>query len=163
MRIAIAIALSLLASAAFAGDQVTINNPSNTYTAVVDSQGLHVVCDDCVIPAGATANQMTTTLSSSLVVTGKHGLIGFHLTNTNTVSEYIMLFDSASAPADGAVTPLGCFVIPAPQSPAVSSTLSMANNSPAPTYQSGIVVVVSSTGCFTKTATSTAYISVLYQ
>lgn len=105
--------------------------------------------------------QATSAAASNLIVSGPHLLLGFHV--TPTVAGYVMIFDATSAPADGTVSPLGCFGVPAPASAGLSSTLSMANTPLATTAQNGIAVVFSTTGCFTLTKSSTAYISVLYQ
>lgn len=67
---------------------------------------------------------------------------------------FVMVFDSASVPADGAVTPKLCFNLPA------TTTLSH-NFSTGPLYlPTGFSMAFSTTGCFTKTASSTAYFSV---
>jgi len=65
---------------------------------------------------------------------------------------YVMIFDATSAPADGAVTPKYCWQVPA--------NGGMALSWPTPAiFSAGIVVVFSTTGCFTKTASSTAFFS----
>lgn len=103
----------------------------------------------------------TTSASSSVVVSGQHTLLGFHVTAPS--AGYVLAFDATSEPANGAVQPLGCFTMPAPVAPGISATLSMANVPVAAQTQTGITVVFSTTGCFTKTASATAFISVLYQ
>lgn len=72
---------------------------------------------------------------------------------------YIMLFDATSAPVDGAVTPKKCW---GPMSSAGPFSLSWGIG-PVLTMATGITVVSSSTGCFTKTATNAAFLSVEYQ
>lgn len=71
---------------------------------------------------------------------------------SGTTAGYVLTFDATSAPADGAVTPKHCFVLPA------SSSVSLSWSTPA-AFATGIVAVFSSTGCFTKTASATAFFS----
>lgn len=74
---------------------------------------------------------------------------------TGATAGWLMLFDATSAPADGAVTPIKCFgEIPASSTVGISWPL----GSP-PTFVNGIVAVFSSTGCFAKTASATAFFS----
>lgn len=66
---------------------------------------------------------------------------------------YVMLFDATTIPADGAVTPAYCI-------PLAANTGLQTNFRAEPTrFVNGVVVVFSSTGCFTKTASATAYIA----
>ena len=66
---------------------------------------------------------------------------------------YVMVFNSATAPADGAVTPVKCWSL------AATSSMHMTFN-PVPMHLgTGVTVVFSTTGCFTKTASATAHIS----
>jgi hypothetical protein len=71
---------------------------------------------------------------------------------TGGTAGYIMTFNAASVPADGAVTPVECVQIPANSTVSVSFI-----NGPADVYSTGIVAVFSSTGCFTKTVSATAF------
>lgn len=71
---------------------------------------------------------------------------------TGAVAGYVLVSDATSAPADGAVTPKFCFILPA------SGSLGVVWNPPA-VMATGITVSFSSTGCFTKTASATAFIS----
>jgi len=66
---------------------------------------------------------------------------------------WIMIYDATVAPADGAVTPAKCFAQP----PGATSA-SYAFNVPI-SFGLGIVIGVSSTGCFTKTQSVHAFIS----
>lgn len=70
---------------------------------------------------------------------------------TGAVAGYLMTFNAVSAPADGAVTPIECVVAPA------SSTVSLDFGETAEPYVTGLTAVFSSTGCFTKTASATAF------
>lgn len=65
---------------------------------------------------------------------------------------YVMTFNATAVPADGAVTPVTCVVLPA------TSTVSISYESgPSEYMNTGYVAVFSTTGCFTKTASATAF------
>lgn len=54
LLVSISVAAILVGGYAWAGSPVTINNPANTQTAIVDSAGLHVVCDTgCLAGSGS--------------------------------------------------------------------------------------------------------------
>lgn len=82
---------------------------------------------------------------------GAGNLYGISIT-TGATAGYVLVFNATSAPADGAVTPLFCYVVPA------SSSLGVAFQTPA-AFSTGITASFSSTGCFTKTASATAFIA----
>lgn len=74
---------------------------------------------------------------------------------TGATAGYLMLFDAPAAPSDGAVSPVKCF-----GSIAINSAFSISwGSGPPPTFANGIVAVFSSTGCFSKTVSATAYFS----
>lgn len=102
----------------------------------------------------------TTVPAQSLSVGGSHVLLG--LTVTAPSSGYVLVFDATSAPADGPVVPAGCWYVPPPVSVGQSATLSMANTPLGVATVTGITVVFSTTGCFTKTG-SAAFISLTFQ
>lgn len=70
---------------------------------------------------------------------------------TGGTAGYLMIFNATSAPADGAVTPTECVVAPA------NTTTSFDFGDTSEQYVTGLTAVFSSTGCFTKTASSTAF------
>jgi hypothetical protein len=75
-----------------------------------------------------------------------------------TVTGFFMLFDATSAPADGAVTPLG--VVPV----AAGQAVSFAYPATSPlSFSTGLVGVFSTTGPFTKAASATAFLSARVQ
>lgn len=80
--------------------------------------------------------------SSHVLKSGPGNLYSVYATGA---TGYLMVFDATSAPADGAVTPKLC--VPA------GSSVSYLPGPPA-YFSTGIVAVLSSTGCFTKTAVS---------
>lgn len=69
---------------------------------------------------------------------------------TASVGGYFMVFDSATVPPDGAVTPVHCRPV------AANSGIAMVFPYPA-RFKNGLVVVFSTTGCYTKTISPTAY------
>ncbi len=91
--------------------------------------------------------------SSGVVLrTGTTNLAGLNVVTGGTAG-YVMLFDAATVPADGAVTPLRCM-------PVAANTGIDVNFRAAPLrFDVGAVVVFSSTGCFTKTASATAFLA----
>lgn len=96
----------------------------------------------------------TTALASSLVLKASAGsFYGLQVTNGATAG-FVMLFNAATAPADGAVTPTKVYAM------AANSSLSVSVGGGPPTaFSTGVTVVYSSTGPFTKTASATAFIS----
>lgn len=107
--------------------------------------------------AGATTEAVTAALASNLVVKASAGnLYGFQISADSTLSAaawWIMIFDSTTLPGDGAVTPAKCYAMP------LGST-GFSGSWPLPArFSTGIVIGVSTTGCFTKTASIHAFIS----
>lgn len=89
--------------------------------------------------------------ASHILKTGPGTFYGGEVTIGATAG-FLLLFDSATIPADGAVLPLKCWVVPA------SSTIAV--NCPMPVAcSSGISVVFSTTGPFSKTASASAFFS----
>lgn len=71
---------------------------------------------------------------------------------TGATAGFVMIFNATSAPADGAVTPIDCVQAPA------NTTVSLSNGSgPPDVFSTGITGVFSTTGCFTKTISATAF------
>jgi hypothetical protein len=88
--------------------------------------------------------------ASHLIKAASGNLYSLYVT-TGTVPGYLMTFNSTSVPPDGPVTPVECVAAPA------NGTVSISFSGPPDIYSLGIVAVFSSTGCFTKTASVTAY------
>jgi hypothetical protein len=100
------------------------------------------------------ATPVSTTAVGSNLTTTTGQLLYINVTSGASAG-YVMVFNTASAPADGAVTPTFCYVL------AANSTLSTTYNAiAAPNFSTGITVVFSTTGCFTKTASATAFIAI---
>ncbi len=99
----------------------------------------------------------TATASGSLIAKATSGwLNGFDATAGGT-DGYVLIFDSATVPTDGTVTPKFCYNLP-------KNTTTGATWLSYPTpFTNGIVMVFSSTGCFTKTISNTAFFSAQIQ
>ncbi len=104
-----------------------------------------------------TTKVSTAALAASLVVRNATStLLGFDVGADSTLSGaawWVMIFDATSAPGDGAVTPAKCYA-----APAGATSLSGGFTAPA-SFSTGITIAVSTTGCFTKTASTHAFIS----
>lgn len=92
------------------------------------------------VGAGFVLRQGTTNLAGLNVVTG-------------ATAGYVMLFDATVVPADGAVTPLRCMPV------AANTGIDLNFRGSPLRFDNGLVVVFSSTGCFSKTASATAYLA----
>lgn len=88
-----------------------------------------------------------------IIKAGAGNLYGLNVASGATAG-VVQVLNSATIPADGAVTPIKCYYL------AANSSLDL-NLRAAPVYAStGVVVVFSSgTSCFTKAASATAFIS----
>lgn len=100
--------------------------------------------------AGIAPVVSTAAEASHLIKAAPGNLYSLYVT-TGAAAGYVMTFNKASIPPDGPVTPIECAVAPA------NSTVSISFNGPPDIYSMGIVAVFSSTGCFTKTASPTAF------
>lgn len=96
-------------------------------------------------------------LAANTIIKASAGnLYSFEVAADSTLSAaawWIMIHNATSAPADGAVTPLKCYAMPLG-----TTTFSAAFPTPV-AFSTGIVIGVSTTGCFTKTASTHAFIS----
>ena len=149
-------------SLAFAGQPVTIHNSANTQAACVDNNGnLCVTLNGSGGTSGATHTQ-TSALATSLPVKASKGtLYSFEVNADSTLSAaawYIMIYDATSKPAAGAVTPAKCYGIPSGTTQAGGTF-----NSSGVAFTTGIVIAVSTAGCFTQTDSAHAFIAGDYQ
>lgn len=88
--------------------------------------------------------------------TGPGNLYRLSVTTGGT-GGYLMVFDATAAPADGTVAPAVCRAV------AANSTLTVALADPTARFGTGIAAVFSSTGCFTKTVSATAFFEGYFQ
>lgn len=112
-------------------------------------------------PSSASSSGLTpvtsTALAANTVIKASAGnLYSFEVSADSTLSAaawWIMIYNATSAPVDGAVTPLKCYAMP-------SGTTAFSAAFPTPiALSTGGVIGVSTTGCFTKTASTHAFIS----
>ena len=122
------------------------------------------------IPAGAAnIGQLTpativscSALCASQVIKGSAGtLYSFEVAADSTLSGaawWIMIFNATSLPGDGSVTPAKCYALPSG-----ATGFTGAFDAGGIAFGTGITIGVSTTGCFTKTASTHAMISGDYQ
>lgn len=102
--------------------------------------------------SGGIAPVVSASAESNHVIKNTAGLFYDAYVTTGATAGYFMAFNATSAPGDGAVTPTACVQAPANQ------TVSLGvSGSPPAVYSTGVVLVFSTTGCFTKTASATAF------
>lgn len=162
MRYLLAAFLLLLAApAAFAGCYDTdvppglIRGGNCLYFLTVNSDGS---INAAIGPSSASTSGIAPVVSASaesnhVLKSSAGNLYGVCVTNGATAG-YMMFFNATSAPADGAVTPVGWVA-----APGVNTTYCYDPGAVPDYYSTGITVVYSSTGPFTKTASATAAFS----
>lgn len=122
-----------------------------------DGTGLGVTAV-ATVPSSAASSAITpvvtSAVASSLVAKASAGnLYGFQVTSGASAG-YVLLFNATSLPGDGAVTPIKCYVL------AANSTLGVDfRPGPMMRFGTGLTIGFSTTGCFTLTASATAFIS----
>ena len=95
---------------------------------------------------------ITSAAAGSLTVRGGSGrLMGLNVV-AGASAGFVMLFDAASVPVDGAVVPLKVF-------PLAANGSMFTQFDPPIAHTLGMQIVFSTTGPFSKTISSTAYIS----
>jgi hypothetical protein len=132
---------------------LTAGTPSQIY---MDTAGRLFVNNTQNLPSGfnSSAPFSTSAVASSLVV--KTGTVSFtHIDVVSGASAgFVMVFNATSAPADGAVTPTLCYSL------AANSTFSQSYTG-FEKFTTGLTIVFSTTGCFSKTASATAFIAAM--
>lgn len=113
----------------------------------------------CVVPANAAATPVVSaSAEGSHVLKASSGcLLAAYVYNSGAAA-FLMIFNSATVPADGAVTPIQCI-------PVAAASYQYINFAPQPPewYSTGISAAISTTGCFTKTVGSGAFFHALVQ
>lgn len=104
--------------------------------------------------SAATSRNQTSVAGSNVVLkSGAGNLYGVNIV-TGGSAGYLMVFDATAAPGDGTVTPIKVYVV------AANSSFSIAPSAiPLARCSTGITLVFSTTGPFSKTASATAFIS----
>jgi len=106
--------------------------------------------------AGLTPVPSTALEANHIIKAGAGNLYSFNVSADSTLSGaawWLMIYNATSAPADGAVTPAKCYAFPSG-----TTGYSAAFNLPV-NFSTGITIGVSTTGCFTKTASAHAFFS----
>lgn len=124
----------------------------------VDSHGVVAVSPGPSSASGAgVAYTSSAALAANQVVKASAGnLYSFDVSADSTLSAaawWIMIYDAASAPVDGAVTPAKCYAMPAGTTGYAAAFFTPLR------LGTGITIGVSTAGCFTKTASTHAFIS----
>jgi hypothetical protein len=109
-----------------------------------------------VNPSNAAGVAITSIVSSAaesnhVFCSAACNLWGMYIT-TGATAGFVLTFDATTAPIDGAVTPKHCVQVPANASVSLDY-----GSGPASRYSTGLTAVYSTTGCFNKTASATAY------
>lgn len=106
--------------------------------------------------AGLTPVSSSALAANTVIKASAGNLYSFEVSADSTLSAaawWIMIYNATSAPVDGAVTPLKCYAM-------ASGVTAYAAAFPTPAaFSTGITIGVSTTGCFTKTASTHAFIS----
>jgi hypothetical protein len=131
----------------------------STFVTLIDSTGAlfgtasNPLTFNCGSGCSSSSSPITPVVSGALesnhVLKNAAGTL-ISLNISPTVDGYLMVFNATSAPADGAVTPTLCIPVAAGQVSALQWAVGE-------TYSTGITAVMSTTGCFTKTASATAF------
>jgi hypothetical protein len=117
-----------------------------------DTNGAYVVPSPTAAAVNAIAANATAAVNSALVLKASAGnLYGLNIV-AGASAGYVMLFDATSAPGDGAVTPKYCLPI------AANAGIDLNWRSMPMAFATGITAVFSTTGCYSKTASATAFI-----
>lgn len=106
-----------------------------------------------VSPTHVTPQASTAVETSHVVPQGVLFLHGASIT-TGAVAGYFLILNAAADPGNGAVTPLKCVPVAANATAGVSPDPDTAWD-----FVQGIVLVFSTTGCFTETQSATAFFS----
>jgi hypothetical protein len=104
------------------------------------------------LAAAGIAPVVSASAEGTHVLKGTPGNLYDLYVTTGTTPGYVMTFNATSAPGDGAVTPIDCIQAPASQTTALFTLAS-----PPEVFSTGISVAFSTTGCFTKTVSATAF------
>jgi hypothetical protein len=133
-------------------NEIRICDPTNPWRCAAVSSG-----GALSVSAVTTANTAASALAANLVVNNAaSSLYSFNVSADSTLSAaawWIMIYNATTAPVDGAVTPARCYAMASG-----STSFSAAFPAGLP-FGTGIVIGVSTTGCFTKTASTHAFIA----
>lgn len=112
-----------------------------------------------VVPPNAPATPVVSPAveGSRVLKDGPGALISLYVVSGASAG-FLLTFNSRSVPTDGAVTPINCI-------PVAANSYQFLNFAPQPPefYSAGVIAVFSTTGCFTKTISATAFFHALVQ
>lgn len=150
-RLFLALVVLLAPAWAMAQNQLpSIEGPGGYQTAAPTVQIGYTAAGVAQSSFAPIASSSSGALQSNRVLKASAGNLASLTVTTDGTAGHVMVFDATSAPADGAVTPKICRHV------AANSTVVLTFNYPA-AFATGITAVFSSTGCFTKTASATAF------
>lgn len=157
MRLASLLAAALLLAAPVAAQAQSV--PRATAAAPVYEEGSNrplsvtlggaLRVTESVTPVASTS---TATASGSLIAKASAGSLIDWQGTAGASAGYFLLFNSTTVPADGTVAPVQCVAV------AANSTVGSSTHYTPERFTTGITVVFSTTGCFTKTISATAFI-----
>lgn len=149
---------NILGTAPFLFNGTTNDAAVDVVGAVAAGTG-NAAVDIAPTSAATAANVPTATaaVGSNLIVKGTPGNLYSWVVTSAASAGYVMIFNATTLPADGAVTPADCRVI------AANSTIGSGNYDIPERYSTGIVIGFSTTGCFSKASSATAYIRATFQ
>lgn len=168
IRLALFLALAAVASPALAQTIPSYSYPSagtppqvqlqcsDTYTACLPISSTNPVPSASLPTAIATAGTaagVTPVATDRLIAKASPGnLYGVNVVS-GAVAGYVLIYNRTTVPVDGTVTPARCI-------PLAANTGIELSWRPVPlNFTNGIVIVFSSTGCFTQTTSATAFIA----
>lgn len=100
----------------------------------------------------------TAAAASSIIIKAAPGVLNGFSATSSSAAGYVLIYDSATVPSNGSVTPKFCYYVASDPGTVAASWLSY----PVP-FVNGIVIAFSTTGCFSQTLSTTAFISAQYQ
>jgi hypothetical protein len=111
-----------------------------------------------IVPTSAVANGIVPIVSAAVeaahILKNSPGNFYSLSVTAGASAGFVLVFNAVSAPADGAVTPIECVAVAANGTATIPSSGTF---NPPVRYTTGITAVFSTTGCFTKTASATAF------
>lgn len=114
---------------------------------------------NCIVPASLAATPVISAVAESgHVLKAAPGCLISVYATIGATGGFLMVFNSITVPVDGAVAPQDCIQVAA-------STSNFLNWAPQPPefFSVGVSIAFSTTGCFTKTASATAFFHAIVQ
>jgi hypothetical protein len=167
--------LALLLAPVVALAQGTFVTPAVSPWTVITSPGVNTPVTETTSPLAVTIGTspfattlgspipgvsvaQTTAITSAIIAKASAGNL-VSVSGSGFANQYIMLFNLTTIPTSGAVTPTKCFGPLQANGPYDFAW----GSGPTLTMSAGIIVAISSVGCFTLSMSNTAFISVEFQ